>query len=409
MMDSAWRQMDPAAYEPEPPAWPPLWSGSVWVVGPLMLGLVAAIFTWGSGPSGVAVILLVLALVAALVNYVKGASWYWQAKHLYDLKLMSFRVRQGRYAGFLRSPPNFRQLDAHFPDTAAFHLRVWQLVGPKEGDADLVTLTEADRVLWQTSGTSAHGRGAGKTVLLVPLVALAAPPTSGPPAPPASPVGDRHRALYSGSPAVADPCVRARRAWCGMEPYPCGPRFIAGVRVGSAPESSRTLKRAAAHLAHDDPFQFQAWALGLVNARVANSAKKGGDKGVDGRLYFHDEPGGKTKQIIFSVKAGHDLVPAYVRDLEAVVNREKAELGVLLSVDEPTAGMRAEAADFGFYKSPWGTSHTRMQLVTVEQLLQGKTLDYPAIAGANVTYRRAARAETRPEEPELGYEEPDPL
>lgn len=141
---------------------------------------------------------------------------------------------------------------------------------------------------------------------------------------------------------------------------------------------------------------------------MANSAKKGGDKGVDGRLYFHDETGGKTKQIIFSVKAGH-LVPAYVRDLEAVVNREKAELEVLLSVDEATAGMRAEAADFGFYNSLWGTSHPRMQLVTVEQLLQGKTLDYPAIAGANVTYRRAARAKTQVEEPELGYEEPDPL
>jgi hypothetical protein len=41
--------------------------------------------------------------------------------------------------------------------------------------------------------------------------------------------------------------------------------------------------------------------------------KKGADRGIDGRLYFHDEPrGGKTKQIIFSVKAGH-VQSAYVQ------------------------------------------------------------------------------------------------
>ena len=50
-----------------------------------------------------------------------------------------------------------------------------------------------------------------------------------------------------------------------------------------------------------------------------------------------------------------------------------------------------------------------LQVGTVTQLLEGKKLDYPAIAGANVTYRRAARAEAHLEELELGYEEPDPL
>lgn len=67
----------------------------------------------------------------------------------------------------------------------------------------------------------------------------------------------------------------------------------------------------------DDPYQFQWWALGLVGARPVEQ-KKGADKGIDGRLYFHDEgPGGKTKQIIFSVKAG-TLTTAHVRDLLGV-------------------------------------------------------------------------------------------
>ncbi|MCK4790711.1 MAG: hypothetical protein KAV87_43650, partial [Desulfobacteraceae bacterium] len=41
-------------------------------------------------------------------------------------------------------------------------------------------------------------------------------------------------------------------------------------------------------LAEQDPYQFQWWALGLVGARPVEQ-KKGADKGIDGRLYFHDE------------------------------------------------------------------------------------------------------------------------
>jgi hypothetical protein len=62
----------------------------------------------------------------------------------------------------------------------------------------------------------------------------------------------------------------------------------------------------AEDLAKNDPYQFQWWALGLVGARPVEQ-KKGADKGIDGRLYFHDEPKA-TKQIIFSVKAGHTSV-----------------------------------------------------------------------------------------------------
>jgi hypothetical protein len=110
---------------------------------------------------------------------------------------------------------------------------------------------------------------------------------------------------------------------------------------------------------------------------------------------------GKTKQIIFSVKAGH-LVPTYLRDLGYVLDREKAEIGVLISLDTPSAGMRAEAAGAGFYKSPYG-QHPRLQLLTVEQLLQGATVDYPHLTGGNVTHRRAPRAGGGGEQAELGY------
>ena len=61
--------------------------------------------------------------------------------------------------------------------------------------------------------------------------------------------------------------------------------------------------------------------------------KKGADKGIDGRLYFHDDADNKTKQIIISVKAGHTSAP-HVRDLRGVLDREKAEIGVYLQLLE---------------------------------------------------------------------------
>jgi hypothetical protein len=165
----------------------------------------------------------------------------------------------------------------------------------------------------------------------------------------------------------------------------------------------------ARELAASDPFQFQAWALGLVGARLASSAKKGGDKGIDGRLYFHDGgAAGDTKQIVFSVKAGH-LLPTYLRDLRGVIDREDAQIGVLLSFETSSAGMRAEAASAGFYTSPWGTDHSRLQLLTVGELLEGRQVDYPHFTGGAATFRRAQRARPRTEQGALDLvaEEPD--
>jgi NACHT-associated inactive restriction endonuclease len=103
-------------------------------------------------------------------------------------------------------------------------------------------------------------------------------------------------------------------------------------------------------LAAQDPYQFRWEALGLVGARPVEQ-KKSADQGIDGRLYFHDEDKhGKTKQIIISVKAGHTTV-SHLRDLRGVVEREKAQIGVLLSLQAPTKPMRTEAAAAGFYTS----------------------------------------------------------
>lgn len=163
----------------------------------------------------------------------------------------------------------------------------------------------------------------------------------------------------------------------------------------------------------EDPFQFQWWALGLVGARPTEQ-KKGSDQGVDGRLYFHDEENGETKQIILSVKSGHVSVRD-IRDLRGVIDREKAQIGVLITLEEATKPMETEAASAEFYKSPWGTSHPRLQILTIAELLGGRTIDYPPTV--NVTHKKAPRVEAplpeqfslrRPAEHELEAQDAPP-
>ncbi len=141
-------------------------------------------------------------------------------------------------------------------------------------------------------------------------------------------------------------------------------------------------------LAGADPYQFQWWALGLVGARPVDQ-KKGADRGIDGRIYFH-EGDGVTKQVILSVKGGKNVTVKDVRDLKAVVEREGAAIGVMLLMHPATKPMRAEAADSGNYQSPWA-KHPKVQILTIRELLEGKRIDMPKITGANVTFRKAAK------------------
>ena len=164
-------------------------------------------------------------------------------------------------------------------------------------------------------------------------------------------------------------------------------------------------------LAQQDPYQFQWWALGLVGARPVEQ-KKGADKGIDGRLYFFVEPG-KAEQIIFSVKAGH-VTASHVRDLHGVVDREKAAIGVLISLEEATQPMRSEAADGGFYTSKelGNPKYPRIQLLTIEDIFSGKKVECPHSVSSrevNPTFKQAPKshrkAERRGKQSSLGEHE----
>jgi DNA modification methylase len=126
------------------------------------------------------------------------------------------------------------------------------------------------------------------------------------------------------------------------------------------------------------PHQFEWWAVDLVNARPAKDHKKGADMGIDGYINFFDDKSGQAKQVIVQVKSGHVGVN-HVRDLKGVIEREKAALGALITLREPTKPMLTEAAAAGFYEpKEFPGRYPRLQILTIAELLAGKKLEYPA-------------------------------
>lgn len=137
-------------------------------------------------------------------------------------------------------------------------------------------------------------------------------------------------------------------------------------------------------------FEFEKWALSLINAQPGNLSKKGADKGIDGNIYF-----GKTSRAIVSVKAGDNVSVAMIRDLRGVIEREKAEIGVFLTLTEPTKPMVAEAAAAGQYLSDDAAPVPRVQIVTVEEALRLRDRAVQIPLRRSDTFKKAAREEDK--------------
>jgi site-specific DNA-methyltransferase (adenine-specific) len=134
-------------------------------------------------------------------------------------------------------------------------------------------------------------------------------------------------------------------------------------------------------LAAQDKYQFQWWAVSLVNAVPFGGKKKGADSGIDGLIYFKPE-GKTTEKAIVSVKGGDNVNVAMVRDLAHVVDREKARIGVFITLAESTGPMRTEAIKAGFYETLYGR-YPKIQILTMADLFSGKKPDIPLVDSAS--------------------------
>jgi site-specific DNA-methyltransferase (adenine-specific) len=139
-------------------------------------------------------------------------------------------------------------------------------------------------------------------------------------------------------------------------------------------------------LAAQDKYQFQWWAISLVDAVPSGGKKRGADSGIDGFIYF--KPDGKvSEKAIVSVKGGENVNVAMIRDLAHVVDRENAKIGVFITLAEPTRPMLTEAIKAGFFQSRFG-KYQKIQILTIEELFAGKKPDIPLVDPS--VFRKAA-------------------
>jgi len=153
---------------------------------------------------------------------------------------------------------------------------------------------------------------------------------------------------------------------------------------------------SAYDLALRDKYQFQWWAVSMVDALPFGGRKKGADGGIDGLIYFndHDQASGKmvTHRAIVSVKGGLNPDTAMVETLAATIAREKAPIGILIMNAKPTREMERRAAAVGIYRAGVDETFPKLQILTLADLFQGLRPRIPNVDRA--AFRRAAREAT---------------
>jgi len=137
-------------------------------------------------------------------------------------------------------------------------------------------------------------------------------------------------------------------------------------------------------------FEFEKWALSLINAQPGNLGKKGADRGIDGNIYF-----GKTARAIVSVKAGDNVGVAMIRDLRGVIEREAAEIAIFVTLTPPTKPMITEAAAAGQYEMDGFHPVPRIQIVAIEAALELRNRAVRLPARRDDAFKRAAREEDK--------------
>jgi len=133
-------------------------------------------------------------------------------------------------------------------------------------------------------------------------------------------------------------------------------------------------------LAEESPYQFQWWAIHRVGAHPIGGepgsryGRAGADRGIDGILKFRAKS--QIHEVIISVKGGRNINPAMVRELRGTMDRAKAAIGVLLTMQEPSAEMRREATEGGFHRDG-ERRYPRLQLLPVSEIFAGKRIAHP--------------------------------
>ncbi|MGP7795399.1 DNA methyltransferase [Sphingomonas sp. CLY1604] len=185
------------------------------------------------------------------------------------------------------------------------------------------------------------------------------------------------------------------RHWIGIDVTHLAISLIEKRMQAAFPDAAFTVEgtpkdlESARDLARRDKYQFQWWAVSMVDAQPYGGRRKGADGGIDGLIYFKPD-GKRTERAIVSVKGGDNVGVTMIRDLHSAMTREGAPIGVFVTLTAPTGPMLKEAAAAGRFEDGFGRTYPRLQIVTIADLFAGKRpeLPYPDPTAA---FRRAAR------------------
>ncbi len=153
---------------------------------------------------------------------------------------------------------------------------------------------------------------------------------------------------------------------------------------------------SAQKLAERDKYQFQYWALNLIEARPPGiDKKKGSDGGIDGLIFFHQTTE-KLGKVIVSVKGGKNIGLAMIKELISTVDNNGADMGIMLTLTPPTKNMLAEASKCGFYTHEFnGQTFPKIQILAIEDILNGQKPAMPSIRfTGGLNFKRAMRTDT---------------
>jgi len=168
-----------------------------------------------------------------------------------------------------------------------------------------------------------------------------------------------------------------------------GSDVLKAVNLAGIPKDMRSAEELANKNDDRTRKEFEKWAvLTYSKNRAAINQKKGADQGVDGWGFFpiDDKLFGR---IVFQVKSGK-VGAKDIRDLLGTITREKAELGIFITLKTPTKDMLKEAKSYGLYHFDLMQQDVpKVQIVTIQEILEKNIcLNMPLVAGVLKTSPR---------------------
>ena len=220
--------------------------------------------------------------------------------------------------------------------------------------------------------------------------------------------GDIILDAFCGCGTTIDAAESLHRNWIGVDISPMAVSLIKRRLKNTYGEhlnkfevrGTPTDEQSAIELWKQNPFAFQDWWLTEFEVFSTTYGKKGADKGIDGIAQYLIDP--KIQKVIraaFQVKGGQNIQSKDIDALLGAMEKHKCELGVFLTIADPTKPMLDTIAGSGFVEIP-GYNIPKLQIHTLKDYFKNKSLKLPKV---NITFK-AAQLKVKKKQNQLNME-----